>query len=414
MNSLSLVPYPRSLTESEGRYTVNPKGYIVLAGDAARLLGAGRRLQVALAEHAQVYWDLSAGEPDSAEEPGVVLRLRPEAFTHDEGYELAITPGGVVIEGRTPAGVFYGVCTLAQIVQQQGRDLPALRISDRPDFPVRGVMLDISRDKVPRMETLLELVDMLAGWKVNQLQLYTEHTFAYRRHPEVWAEASPVTGDEILALDAFCRERFIELVPNQNSFGHMERWLVHDRYAPLAETHDEFTTPWGKMQGPFSLCPGDPGSLELVRDLFDELLPHFSSKQLNVGSDETFDLGQGRSKEECAGRGTERVYLDYLLAVYREVVARGHTMQFWGDIIVEAPDSIPLLPKDCVALEWGYDAEPPFEEHSRQFAASGIPFYVCPGTSSWTSLAGRTDNALGNLLSAAENGLKYGAAGYLN
>ena len=98
-------------------------------------------------------------------------------------------------------------------------------------------MLDISRDKVPTMETLYALVDLLAGWKINQLQLYTEHTFAYRQHPEVWAEASPLTGQEILGLDAYCRKRFVELVPNQNSFGHMHRWLKHARYAPLAEVN---------------------------------------------------------------------------------------------------------------------------------------------------------------------------------
>ena len=167
-------------------------------------------------------------------------------------------------------------------------------------------------------------------------------------------------------------------------------------------------------EGPFSLCPGDPGSLELVRTLFDELLPHFSSKQFNVGCDETFDLGQGRSKEECEERGTERVYLDYLLKVHEEVSKRGYTMQFWGDIIVQKPDLIAELPKDAIALEWGYEGDHPFDEHGRAFAASGIPFYVCPGTSSWTSLGGRTDNAIANLRNAAENGLKHGAAGYLN
>jgi len=290
-----------------------------------------------------------------------------------------------------------------------------LAISDWPDFPVRGLMLDISRDKVPRMETLFELIDMLAGWKINQIQLYTEHTFAYRQHPDVWANASPMTGDEILALDAFCRERYIELVPNQNTFGHMHRWLTHPRYAALAETHAEFDTPWGTtMQGPFSLCPLDPGSLGLVRTLFDELLPHFTSKQFNVGCDETVDLGQGRSKEECERRGTRRVYLDYLLEIYREVEARQHKMQFWGDIIVQAPELIPELPRDCVALEWGYEADHPFDENCGRFADSGIPFYVCPGTSSWCSIGGRTGNAVANLLNAAENGLKHGATGYLN
>ncbi|HEX6606764.1 MAG TPA: glycoside hydrolase, partial [Chloroflexia bacterium] len=176
----------------------------------------------------------------------------------------------------------------------------------------------------------------------------------------------------------------------------------------------EFKTPWGTMPGPFSLAPEDPGSLALVRSLYDELLPYFSSTQFNVGCDETFDLGQGRSKAICEERGTERVYLDYLLQIYQEVKARDHQMQFWGDIIVEKPELIGELPKDSVALEWGYEADHSFAEHCPQFAASGIPFYVCPGTSSWCSLAGRTDNAVGNLLSAAENGRAHGALGYLN
>ncbi|HET6261075.1 MAG TPA: family 20 glycosylhydrolase, partial [Chloroflexia bacterium] len=205
------------------------------------------------------------------------------------------------------------------------------------------------------------------------------------------------------------------LVPNQNSFGHMQRWLTHARYSHLAEVQGDFMTPWGEMMpGPFSLCPLDQGSIELVGGLFDELLPHFSSRHLNVGCDETFDLGQGRSKEECQRRGTGRVYLDYLLDVYHEVEARQHTMQFWGDIIVQAPELIAELPPGSIALEWGYEADHPFNEHCPQFAASGIPFYVCPGTSSWCSIGGRTDNAIGNLLSAAENGLRHGAAGYLN
>jgi hypothetical protein len=259
---------------------------------------------------------------------------------------------------------------------------------------------------------VLSLVDMLAGWKVNQLQLYIEHTFAYRNHPEVWANASPFTGQEILALDTFCRERHVELVPNQNSLGHMHRWLKHPRYAPLAEVAAfDVEQWWGR--GPFSLCPIDPGSLELMRSLYDELLPHFSSHLFNVGCDETFDLGQGRSKDACEALGTGRVYLDYVLKIYQEVRARHRTMQFWDDIIVQHPDLIPGLPQDVIALEWGYESDHPFEAHGIQFAASGVPFYVCPGTSSWCSVAGRTDNALGNLRNAAESGLRNGASGYL-
>ncbi len=151
-----------------------------------------------------------------------------------------------------------------------------------------------------------------------------------------------------------------------------------------------------------------------MRSLYDELLPHFFSRMFNVGCDETVDLGQGRSKAAVETQGIGRVYLDFLLQIYQEVTARGHTMQFWGDIIMEHPELVPDLPRDAIALEWGYEADHPFAEHGARFAASGIPFYLCPGTSTWNCIAGRTDNALANLLSAAENGLRHGAIGYLN
>ena len=57
-------------------------------------------------------------------------------------------------------------------------------------FPTRGLMLDISRDKVPTMESLRGMIDVLASLKFNHLQLYTEHTFAYTGHGAVWREAS--------------------------------------------------------------------------------------------------------------------------------------------------------------------------------------------------------------------------------
>jgi hexosaminidase len=183
----------------------------------------------------------------------------------------------------------------------------------------------------------------------------------------------------------------------------------------LAETTDEFELPNGRrMKGPFSLCPLDPGSIALIRELYDELLPHFSSRMFNVGADETWDLGQGRTKDICGQRGSGRVYLDFLLQIYREVTARGHTMQFWGDIVMKHPELIPELPRDLIALEWGYEAQHAFDTRGAAFAQSGIPFYVCPGTSTWASIAGRTENALGNLLNAATNGLVHGAIGYLN
>lgn len=410
MNDLQLLPTPRDLTPTGDTCALPERGFILLnAPQPGALRFAAGQLQAALGSG----WTLAAGSAFQPETPAIWLHVVPGRTDQAEGYELLIEPTGISLVASSAAGIFYGVQTLRQLLAQRGRDLPGLRCRDWPDFAHRGVMLDISRDKVPTMATLYALVDMLASWKVNQLQLYTEHTFAYRQHPTVWADASPITGDEILALDAYCRERFIELVPNQNTFGHMRRWLTKPAYRHLAEAPDGCDTIWGWFDEPFTLNPGDPGSLELVRSLLDELLPHFSSGQVNVGCDETVDLGGGHSRERVAELGAGRVYLDFLLQIYREVKRQGKTMQFWGDILMNHPNLVAELPRDVIALEWGYEAFHDFAGHGAIFARSGIPFYVCPGTSSWRTVAGRTDNALGNLLNAAENGVKHGAIGYL-
>ncbi len=424
-NMPCLLPAPRSLLLTGGMCNLADLGIIWLQAEHPQLLlSSAERLQSAIllvfTSGPQIY----AGQISELDAGSIILRMVTNSQMMPQGYHLQVTPRTILIEASTEAGIFYACCTLIQLIQLYTRQplydlevppgaLPCLEITDWPDYPNRGVMLDISRDKVPSMETILNLTEMLASWKINQLQLYTEHTFAYQQHPQVWAEASPFTGEEIMRLDDFCRARYIELVPNQNSFGHLEHWLRLPHYKPLAEAPDGFDFPWGHQDGPFSLCPLDEGSLDLLSGLYDELLPHFTSLQFNIGCDETFDLGQGRSKAECERLGTGRVYLDFLLKIHELVEKHGHRMQFWGDIIMAHPELVPELPKDCLALEWGYEADHPFDEHGAKFAQAGLPFYVCPGTSSWNSIAGRTDNSLGNLANAAQNGLKYGASGYL-
>lgn len=420
-----LFPRPQRMYEISRDFTLPERPLIYLASTPRRILFTAQRLRQALVECGlQPELTATAAGKNGRPDVHITLQINPKLLEQPdsvasrwESYRLVIDKTGITVTGADAAGLFYGVCTLKQLIRlssQAPLTLPGLHITDWPDYPQRGVMLDVSRDKVPTLETLFALVDRLADWKVNQLQLYTEHTFAYRGHEAVWQNANPLTGEDILALDTFCRERRIELVPNQNSFGHMHRWLIHEPYRQLAECPDGIEHPFNPRREPYSLCPRDPGSLAMLSDLYDQLLPHFSSRQFNVGLDETFDLGQGRSELVCREKGTGRIYLEFLKQVYRLVSQRGRTMQFWGDIVLNQPDLIGELPQDAVALAWGYEAEHPFAEQGRRFADAGLSFYVCPGTSSWNSIAGRTDNALSNLRNAAINGLASGATGFLN
>ena len=283
-------------------------------------------------------------------------------------------------------------------------------------FAVRSYMLDISRDKVPTMGTLRLIVDLLAKFDYNQFQLYTEHTFAYSRHKGVWEHASPLTPSEIRALDAYCAMNGIELVANQNSFGHLERWLTKPEYNHLAELpQGGAPLPWGGFKkDPTTLCPTDPKSLEFLDGLYDELLPNFESKLFNIGCDETFDLlGEGRSAAQVKEKGEGRVYLEFLKQVADLARKHGKRPMFWGDVILKHPELVPELPKDLIALDWGYEGNHPFMEQAEKFKAAGLDFYVCPGTSSWNSLAGRVENMRENMIAAEHAGRIHGAKGFM-
>ncbi len=412
-SEIFLLPPPRRIERRAGAFALAPAGVLVPeAGEPELLEPLLLRLHAELARAGHDGWKISAAPAPSRS--AFHLALDHHCGLPPQGYRLDIAPATVRVTAPDRAGALHALMTLRQLLRQFPTALPACVITDWPDYAVRGAMLDISRDKVPTLATLRALVDRLAEWKFNHLQLYTEHTFAYRNHRDVWADADPLTPADVLALDLFCRERGIELVANQNSFGHLTRWLKLPRYSALAESPTGYVTPWGERRAePMSLDPTNPACLDLLRELFDELLPNFSSRCFNVGCDETWDLGQGRSAAACAARGKGRVYLDFLLKLRDEVSRRGHTMLFWGDIILQHPELVAELPRDMIALNWGYEAAHPFAREAEIFSAAGLPFWVCPGTSSWNSLAGRTTNMLGNIRAAAEAGLAHGAEGLL-
>jgi hypothetical protein len=319
-----------------------------------------------------------------------------------QGYRIRLTEDAITIDAGDAAGEFYAEATLTQLRRLQD-PMPTGVIEDWPDLATRGVMLDVSRDKVPTMGTLEALIDRLAGWKINQLQLYIEHTFAYTDHAEVWADASPFTADEIRALDRFCADRHNELVPNQNSLGHMERFLRHDRYRHLAIQPEGRTSQSGRWRPPTTLDPSNPGSLALVADLLGELLPCFTSNRIHLGLDEPWELPPERFDD----------YLAYVRQLRALPETANREILIWGDIIGDHQGAASQLPDGITVCEWGYEQWWPFESRARILAAARRPFWLCPGTSSWLSVLGRVTNAIGNCRAAAANAINHGAGGYL-
>ena len=332
----------------------------------------------------------------------------------DDAYNLTIKPSGVRLTSNSSSGLYYGLATLSQIMKQSSRQIPCLSIRDSPLFPERGVMLDISRCKVPTLETIFTLIDQLALLKFNQLQLYIEHTYAFHGHEAVWKDSSPLTTSELLRIQDYCQKHFINLVPNLNSFGHFERWLRHPEYQEFAESPHGFVHPLTGQRVPYgSTLTPNRRSLDLLKDLYDQFLPLHDSDRFNIGGDEPWELGTGRSQARCRKQGIQRVYTQFLQQINNLVKQHNKHTMIWADVVIEHPEVLPDLPEGATAMLWGYEAKHPFPAECRALDKSGMPFYVCPGTSSWNTILGRTDNMRRNIRRAAEYGRQHGARGLL-
>ncbi len=411
---LHLIPPPRRLRRLAGCFDPASCRAIRIPHPCPRAIGD------LAADLAARLGDAGTGAPEVTRtaRPGAGgIELRTARLATPEAHRIEIETDRVTLTGGGDAGLFYAVQTFLQILAQRTlAGLPCLRIDDAPAFAVRGFYHDVSRGKVPTLATLRALVERLAHYKINHLQLYLEHTFAFARHPDIWAGCDPLTADDIRELDEHAARHHVELVPSLSTFGHFYTALVAPRKHGLNELPiDASRLPfsWWDRMGHYTLDCTNPASLALVRELILELAPLFRSRHFNLCCDETFDLGKGRNAALAARAGVGRLYLDFLRELIAIVRGAGRTPMFWGDIVGNHPELVAGLPRDVVALDWDYSPDLK-DTKARLFRKAGIPFLVCPGVTGWDRWLNDLDTATTNILGFARRGLGERATGLLN
>jgi len=345
------------------------------------------------------------GEGEAAD---VRIRRDP-SVAGPEAYEMTVGPGGVEIRASADAGAYYAVQTLRDLVALHGREVPACVIRDAPDFARRGVYHDCSRGKVPRLETLKALVEQLARWKTNELQLYVENVFRFARHPAIGTGYSPFTADDFRALADHCRRHHVRLVGSLASFGHMEKILALPEYQHLGELAGYRGWPGGT-----TLCPTDPRSIALLADLYAEFVPLLKASDFNACCDETWELGRGRSKPEAERLGVGRVYLEFFKKVHALCAKYGKRMNAWADIVLEHPETLAEIPRDVCLLNWDYHPEGNRIGRTREILDAGLAALVCPGTNAWNSHGCRLAMGMENIARFAEEERASRVEGLLN
>lgn len=343
-------------------------------------------------------------------EDGVELELLVEGEA-GEGYTLSVQTRKISIVAQSSAGAFYAVQTLRQLFTHER--IPCLSIQDEPDFAYRGFYHDVTRGKVPTLASLKSLIDNMAYYKLNSLQLYVEHTFAFEECRDLNAGFGYLTEAELEELREYCYERFIDFVPSLSTFGHMYEILQQPRYRHLRALKDYTEEPnfWHRRLAHHTIDPRMGESFVLVKSLIDQYSAYFDSPWFNICCDETFDL------HNCANapEQTVELYTDFVNKIIEHIRKKGKKVMMWADFLWQwnHPEAIDRLPEDVCFLNWWYDTKPT-EENFAYLARNGRKQIVCPGTGAWNRFCEDVDQEEVNICQLVEFAQKYDALGMLN
>ena len=333
-------------------------------------------------------------------------KLTFDAAMRDEGYVLVVDDSTARVIAATSAGAFYGLQTLLQLIGGPP-EAPTVRpavIRDWPAMRWRGVHDDLSRGPVPTLEYQQRQIRTAAAYKINVWSPYYEHTLEYLSHPLVAIPGGSMSQDDVRALVAYAARYHVTLIPEQEAFGHLHHVLKNELYSPLAETAHGHV-----------LAPSDTGSMALIRDMFTEIDGLFPGPFIHLGADETFELGRGRTKSQVDSVGLGPVYLGFLRDI--ETALRPVTRKqflFWGDVAGGSPALVKTLPRDMIAVGWGYGANENFDRKLRPFRDAGMETWSAPGVSSWNRVWPNFGTGLANIRNFARAGQAGGSTGLLN
>lgn len=325
-----------------------------------------------------------------------------------EGYELEIGEA-ICIKADSLAGAFYAIQTLRQVFLCD--KVPYLYIKDYPDFEYRGFYHDVTRGKVPTVDTIKKLIDRMAYYKMNSLQLYVEHTSDLKEYKDLNEKTGFLSGEELKELGKYCEQNFIDFIPSLSTFGHLNELLNQEKYKHLRVIKNEIDNPnfWRNRMVHHTIDPLMDESIDVIKSLIDQFSANFDSNLFNICGDETFDL---KIYDE-QGYDSGRLYVDFIKKIIDHVQSKGKTVMMWADILLKHPETIDQMPDDIYYLNWNYRAQPP-EENIIKFAQLGRKQIVCPGTSSWSRLCEDVAKEEKNISLMAEYGYKHGAVGVLN
>jgi hexosaminidase len=325
--------------------------------------------------------------------------------TNAESYVLLVDSNRVIVSAKTDAGVFYGIQTLRQLCYKGGGKLNirAVAIADAPSMKYRWIQDDWSRGPIPNINYIKEQIRTLAEYKLNGYCIYGENIFQSTLYPEINLYGGTVTPAEIKEIVEYARRYHVDIVPQQECFGHMHYTLRQARFADL-----------GERRGGQVLSPAVEGTYTFLQNYLSEIVPNFTSPFVHIGCDEAFELGRGKSAEMVKKTSVDDVFLKHLQRVADLPALNGKKLLFWGEIATKPNVDLTKVPKNAIGVVWDYLPRADYEYFLPPYAKAGIPTFVSPGAFWGGRMFPDYDDNLVNIRNLMRDGKKYHTLGMLN
>ncbi|MBQ3190843.1 MAG: family 20 glycosylhydrolase [Bacteroides sp] len=302
---INLIPAPVSLQQQQGEFTLTSGTTFQASTEESKAVANffAKKLKTSTG------FDLAVNDVMDESKGSIKLAINPDLDMNEEGYKLEVTSDNIFIVAKTPAGLFYGMQTVLQLLPAEIESksvvktdwtLPCVSIEDAPRFSYRGVHLDPCRHFMTVEETKRQL-DVMAMLKINRMHWHLTEDQGWRieikKYPklteigatrvegEKTTHSGYYTQEEIKDVVAYAAERFITVVPELETPGHELSAIA--AYPHLSCTGEEVTPRivWGVEE--LVMCAGKEDMFEFLSDVVDEMVPLFPGTYFHIGGDES-------------------------------------------------------------------------------------------------------------------------------
>jgi hexosaminidase len=293
--AMTAIPRPARIDARPGFFELTPDIVLSLSGKNAELEALARYLAGVV--HEVSGFSPGIGRPSSGR-PVISLKLTKMAIRSErEGYRLEVKPGAVKISAAAPAGLFYGIQTLRQMLQS-GRRIPCAVIEDFPRFSWRGMLLDCCRHFMS-VDLIKRYIDLLAYHKMNVFHWHLTEDQGWRleikRYPKLveigaWRMENGrryggfYTQAQVSEIVAYAKSRYVTVVPEIEMPGHAMAALASYPELGCFQKPLSVETNWGIFNE--VLCPGKETTFRFVQNVLDEVCELFPSTFIHIGGDE--------------------------------------------------------------------------------------------------------------------------------